>query len=230
MGYTYIFRFEDGSGRWKLGKATTLSSRKTSLRVGNKELQLFDYVETENPLRGEQFLKHLWRARLYQYRSEIYRLTEDEVRSGMAELRRYLDNELPTVLAEEAQVSELEPVDNTDTLIDATDEMTAAHRRLVAIEAEVRRLQAEAEPLRRTIMLGIGKNRGIAGVATFDKADSNRAFNAEKFEADHPELVQQFQKSVLDSTALRKQFPDLYDEYKEASKKRTFFLIEDLGT
>ncbi|WP_267468758.1 hypothetical protein [Nocardia cyriacigeorgica] len=41
--------------------------------------------------------------------------------------------------------------------------------------------------------------------------------------------MQQFQKSVLDSTALRA-FPDLYDEYKETSKKRTFFLIEDLDT
>ncbi len=70
--------------------------------------------------------------------------------------------------------------------------MTAVHRRLVAIEAEVRRLQAGAEPLRRTMMLGIEKNRGIAGVATVDKADSNRAFNAEKFEADHPSWCSSF--------------------------------------
>ncbi len=46
------------------------------------------------------------------------RLTEGKVREGMAELRCYLDNELPAVL-EEAQVGELEAVDNTDTLIES---------------------------------------------------------------------------------------------------------------
>ncbi|PXX66913.1 hypothetical protein DFR70_103668 [Nocardia tenerifensis] len=229
MGYTYISRYE-AEDLWKIGKATTLSTRQSSLRTGAKEkLRLYDYVETEHALEGERFLKRRWVARKHRYRKEVYRLTEAEVRAGLGELERWLVDELPTLLAETAQVAELDTVDNTETMVDPTDEITAAHRRLVQIEAEQRALADEAEPLRRAILLAIGKDRGITGVATYDKADSNRWFDAEKFEAEHPDIARQFLKTSVDGMAVRKQYPDLHEAFMQPPKKRTFILIEDLG-
>ncbi|MFR9754044.1 hypothetical protein ACL02S_23805 [Nocardia sp. 004] len=228
MGYTYISRFETGD-LCKFGKASTLAARQSTLRTGSSgKLELFDYVETEHALTGEQFLKQRWAARLHRYRSEIFRLTEDECRAAMSELRHYLDHELPAELAQKAELAELETADNDDTLIEADPDITAAHRRLVDIEAQLRRLAAEAEPLRRALMLAIGKNCGIAGVATFDKADSNRSFNTARFAAEYPELYAQFQKKVFDTTAFSKAHRDLAETFKETGKKRTFFLIQDL--
>ncbi|MGY1965516.1 hypothetical protein ACW9HH_14830 [Nocardia gipuzkoensis] len=148
----------------------------------------------------------------------------------MAELRRYLADILPTELAQQAELTELETVDNDDTMIEASDDIIAAHRRLVAIEANLRRLNAEAEPLRRAIMLAIGKNRGITGIATFDKADSVRWFNAARAQAEHPELWEQFQKTTYDNSAFKKQYADLADSFMEPPKKRTFVLNQDLGS
>ncbi|MBF6370296.1 hypothetical protein IU469_32000 [Nocardia puris] len=230
MGYTYVSQYDTGS-LFKIGKATTLSQRQSSLRTGSSgKLELFDYVETDHPLEGERFLKRLWVARLRQHRKEVYRLTEDEVRAGMDELRRYLDEVLPAELAQQAELAELETVDNDDTVIEASEDVVAAHRRLVAIEADLRRLNAEAEPLRRAIMLAIGKNRGIAGIATFDKADSVRWFNAARAQAEHPELWEPFQKTTYDNAAFKKKYADLADSFMEPPKKRTFVLNEDLGS
>jgi predicted nucleic acid-binding protein len=227
MGYTYIFRFDDGD-LYKLGKANTLATRASALKTGNKDkLRLQDSVETEHPLAGEQFLKRLWKARKHRARSEIYRLTEAEVAAGMAELRHYLEHVLPVELAEREQVAELEEVDNTDTMIEASDDIRHAHRRLVEIEAEVRGLQGEAESLRRAIVLAIGKNRGITGIATFDKADTNRWINTEKLQAEHPDLYEQFLKPVFDKTAFGKKHRDLAEAFREPDKKRTFRLNED---
>lgn len=228
MGYTYIFR-QGSSDVFKLGKANTLVTRTNSLRTGNKELELFDHVETDHPLKGEQFLKARWAGRKRHYRSEFYRLTEDEVRAGMTALQHYLDEVLPGELEQAEELAELETADHDATMIEPSDEVAVAHRKLVAIESELRRLEAEAEPLRREILLAIGKNRGITGIATYDKADSVRWLNAERLEADHPELCAQFQKSTLDKTLLRRKHPDLAEAYTEPAKKRTFFLNEDLG-
>ncbi|MGY1965515.1 hypothetical protein ACW9HH_14825 [Nocardia gipuzkoensis] len=53
MGYTYVSQYDTGS-LYKLGKATTLSQRQSSLRTGSSgKLELFDYVETEHALEGE---------------------------------------------------------------------------------------------------------------------------------------------------------------------------------
>lgn len=230
MGYTYVSRYDTGS-LFKIGKATTLSQRQSSLRTGSSgKLELFDYVETEYPLEGERFLKRLWVARARQHRKEVFRLTEDEVRAGMDELRRYLAEVLPTELAQQAELAELETVDNDDTMIEASEDVVAAHRRLVAIEADLRQLNAEAEPLRRAIMLAIGKNRGIAGIATYDKADSVRWFNATRAQAEHPELWEPFQKMTYDNAAFKKKYADLADSFMEPPKKRTFVLNEDLGS
>lgn len=228
MGYTYIFR-QGSSDVFKLGKANTLTTRTNSLRTSNKELELFDHVQTDQPLKGEQFLKARWAGRKCHYRSEFYRLTEDEVRAGMTALQQYLDEVLPDELEQVQELAELETADHDDTVVEPSAEVVAAHRKLVEIEAELRRLEAEAEPLRREILLAIGKNRGITGVGTYDKADSMRWLNSERLEADHPELCAQFQKFTLDKTLLRRKHPDLAEAYTEPAKKRTFFLNEDLG-
>ncbi len=230
MGFTYLGRFDGRGDRCKIGKATTLASRMSTLQTGSADnLELFDYVESEHALKGEQFLKRRWAHRLHRYRSEVYRLTEDECRQAMAELRQYLEHVLPTELAEQQQLAELEVVDNDDTMIEPDPEILAAHRRLVEIESERRRLDYEAETLRRSIILAIGKNKGIEGVATCDRADSNRTFDVERFQAEHPQLYQEFLKPRFDTTGFSKKHRDLAEAYKEPGKKRTFFLIEDLG-
>ncbi|QIS05126.1 hypothetical protein F5X71_24910 [Nocardia brasiliensis] len=100
--------------------------------TGNKDkLQLHDSVETEHPLEGEQFLIRLWADRKHRPRSEIYRLTEAEVAAGMAELRHYV---LPGELVEREQILDLEEADNTDTMIEPSQPVKEAHRRLVEIE------------------------------------------------------------------------------------------------
>ncbi|GAB2558804.1 GIY-YIG nuclease family protein [Nocardia heshunensis] len=228
MGYTYIFRFAD-SDLYKLGMTRTMSTRSAALKTGNRDkLQLHDSVETEHPLEGEQFLKRLWTGRRHRPRSEIFRLTEAEVDGGMAQLRHYLEYVLPGELAERAQVVELADVDNTETMIDPSDDIKAAHHRLIEILVAMQALESEAESLRRSIVLAIGKNRGITGVATFDKADGNRWFNAERFQATHPDIAAQFVKTTIDGTALRKQYPDLHESFKEPARKRKFTLNEDL--
>lgn len=227
MGYTYIFR-QGSSDVFKLGKANTLATRANSLRTGNKELELFDHVQTDHPLKGEQFLKARWAGRKCHYRSEFYRLTEDEVRAGMTALQHYLDEVLPGELELAQELAELETADHADTMVEPTAEVAATHRRLVEIETELRRLEAEAEPLRQAILVAIGKNRGITGIATYDKADSMRWLNTERLAADHPDVFIHFQKSTLDKTLLRRKHPDLAEAYTEPAKKRTFFLNEDL--
>ncbi|GAB2451971.1 hypothetical protein GCM10027262_76450 [Nocardia tengchongensis] len=228
MGYTYVSAYDTGS-LYKLGKAGTLSSRQSSLRTGSAgKLELFDFVETEHDLAGERFLKRLWADRQVKHRKEVYRLTEDEVRAGMAQLRHYLSEVLPTELAEQEQVAELEGVDNDEVMIEPSADIVAAHRRLVAIEDELRRLTEEAEPLRRAIMIAIGKNRGITGIATFDKADSPRWFNDTRAQAEHPQLWEQFKKTTYDNAAFKKTYRDLADSFMEPPKKRKFVLNQDL--
>lgn len=230
MGFTYLGRYTGPGDRCKIGKATTLAARMSTLQTGSAEdLELFDYVESEHALKGEQFLKRQWAHRLYRYRSEVYRLTEDECRQAMAELRHYIEQEVAAEAAEEQQTAELEVVDNDNTMIEAEPEILTAHRRLIEIERQRRLLNHEAETLQRAIVLAIGKNKGITGVATYDKADSNRVFNLERFRAEHPELHEEFLKPRFDTTAFSKKHRDLSEAYKEPGKKRTFFLIEDLG-
>lgn len=101
--------------------------------------------------------------------------------------------------------------------------------RLVAIEDELRRLNDEAEPLRRAIMIAIRKNRGITATATFHKADSPRWFNDARAQAEHPQLREQFKKTAYDIAVFKKTYRDLVESFIEPPKKRKFVLNQDLG-
>ncbi|MGW4094899.1 GIY-YIG nuclease family protein [Nocardia sp. NPDC004750] len=228
MAYVYMFRYGT-SELFKVGKTNTVKSRQSTLQTGNTiELQVFDAVETDAPFDGERFFKTRWAARQYRPRSEIYRLTEAEAHQAMAELRDYLTNTLPNELVQKAALAEIEGFDNTEIMISPTEDIVVKHRRLVEIEAQLRTLTAEAEPLRREIMLAIDKNRGIEGIATYDKADANRWFDDEGFEEEYPQWAGQFQKVVFDGAACKKAHPNEYERFMQIPMKRKFVLFEDL--
>ena len=81
-------------------------------------------------------------------------------------------------------------------IIEANEAVVAAHQQLVRVKADIKLLEENQEQLENTIKMALGTAETIMSgnktLATWKTAKASVAFDAKKFEADHPDMAAQY--------------------------------------
>ena len=172
----------------KIGRATNFETRLANLRTANPRLVLVEWFETSDDSLVESYVH----AKLVHFRKEgeFFCVSSE---TAIAHVREIL-----SLLAQRPDASVVAKIKASEDLVTArapsSDELELV-KAIIGIRAAIKTLETEELILSERLMHCVGDARGLLGWATFDGSTTNR-FDGTRFQSEHPELAQQYQKST----------------------------------
>jgi putative phage-type endonuclease len=173
-----------------------------------------NHLEITKVKRDDEFIKKIVEAERYFWNEYVLKDKEPPF-DGSESSEEVLKHLYPE--AKEKQVKELPPYveDLIGELLPLKAQYEEIEKKIKAIEQQIKDEMGEYET-------GITENCRV-------RWSNVNKFNKEKFLNDHPDFLKKhpdFAKVDLNSSLVRKEYPELYEEYKEPSHRK--FTISDL--
>jgi len=195
-----VYCFQVGSSDcFKIGRTRNApTGRMKNVSVGSPQrLTLYKTVETEFASRLESYLHKV----LEPYRApngEFFNVTTSQLDDAVRESIQFVSATEP--LLEEAK--KLQRKKPTADLLEPSAEILALHRELKAALRQSFLLERKIEALQGKLQVAIGENLGFKGVASWKWRES----------------------WILNQALLKREEPELYEQYRERSGSRVFCL------
>ncbi|PWT97640.1 MAG: hypothetical protein C5B51_30930 [Terriglobia bacterium] len=200
----HVYCFQVGSEDcFKIGLTkNTPKKRARELATGSPSKLTERRVEaTEYPRALERRIHTLLSAKRAE-NGEFFRATWQEVETAFNNALEFVRESQPLVAA----ANKMRAQKPTPTVAEPTDEIRGAYRELRMARCERQLLDDRIELLESKIQMAIGRNSGLAGIASWEWVD-NWQFDTSAFKKEEPD-----------------KYEELYEKYKRNSGARRFVL------
>ena len=177
---------DPNTGLLKIGRASNLESRLSSLRTANPDLVVEAWIETDQESKLESVLHTLFTPS--RRRGEFFAV-DPEVAINKANAVLETLNSIPT----DQELDEINQINDLQSHRTATTDEIAYLEELFRVRAAKKELEIEEQLLVGKLKRSIGHHEGLTDFATFKRL-SRQAFNQTAFQEDHPDLFQAYQR------------------------------------
>lgn len=190
MGCVYCHQV-GSSDCFKIGrtKNATSGQRLKSLSVGSSfRLHIYREIQTDYPTLLENLIH--WILDAYRAENgEFFNVSMLQLDKAIEEAQAHLTKNLPTI----QQAKKLQRVKTKPQMLEATDMTRTLHRELTEKLRQFFFLEQQIEVLKAQLMVAIGDNAGIAGIASW-KWEERLKFNQQLFKREEPELFEKYKR------------------------------------
>jgi len=176
----------------KIGRATRLEDRLNNLRTANPRLVLLEWIETVFDSAVESYVHN--RLASYRKEGEFFEVGIEMIRQEINDALAIM-NQRPA----DSALKEITTLSDVGQARDPAAEELSWLSEILRIRSELEKLELKESMLLDRLKVSIGKSSGLNHWATFSPVT----------------------RQSLDSTALRNDFPELYEKYLVRSVSRT---------
>ena len=201
--YVYILGAQ-GTARTKIGRTKgAIADRIAQLQTGNPFVIVErDHIATNHASKVESYL-HALLATSRGRTGEWFELSDDELQGALGQAREYAAH-LEANATELAALAAA-PVEQREEA--PTDRDRSQHLELLALYAEKKRIDVEIEKREDALKLRIGAASGLESIASWKLVEGSR----------------------LDQSRLKRERPELYDEFAAPTASRRFVVSRNVG-